>query len=66
MVPEPQYLESLSAQPFIPRLIVPGIFLMLSAVHLNDHPGFHTDEIDNEGTYGFLALELETLHTVSA
>jgi hypothetical protein len=66
VIPEPQDSVASPAQPSVPFLIILATILMLPAIHLDDHPVLHANEIDDVRTDGFLAFELIPLETMGA
>ena len=47
VVPKPQHLEVLRLQPGGPGGVVPGLFLVVAAIHLNDYFSFEANKIDD-------------------
>jgi hypothetical protein len=59
MIPKSQDRESVPLQPAIASSVM-GVGKMLSAVDLDDQPGFEADEVGDKATDRRLAAELET------
>ncbi len=47
MIPEPQHLEALRLQPSGANSVGRDLFLMVAAIHLNDHFSFEANKVDD-------------------
>ena len=57
VIPKPEHLEALRLQPSGPGGVVPGLFLVVATIHLNDHYSFEANKVDDIFAQGHLSAK---------